>query len=85
MERQEIFDTLAKLIREKIAPNRQVEISVGVSLDELGLDSLDKVELVMMVEEEFSICLSDEAADSIKIVGDAVMVIHDALELQKNQ
>ena len=79
MERQEIFDRLSKLIREKIAPHRNVEVSMGVTLQELGLDSLDKVELIMMVEEEFSVCISDEAADAIKTMSDAVVVIQHAL------
>lgn len=79
MEQREIFDKLAKIIREKIAPNREVTISLGVTLDELGLDSLDRVELIMTVEEEFRICVSDEAADAIKTVADAVAVIQQAL------
>ena len=80
MERQEILERLSKLIREKIAPHRTFEVSAGVTLNELGLDSLDRVELIMMVEEEFSICISDEAADAIKTMGDAVVVIQHALE-----
>ena len=79
MEQQEVFDKLSTIIREKIAPNREIEISMGVTLDELGLDSLDRVELIMTVEEEFRICLSDESADAIKTVGDAVLMIQHAL------
>lgn len=79
MEQQEVFDKLSKIIREKIAPNRQIEITPGVTLDELGLDSLDRVELIMTVEEEFRICVSDEATDTIKTVADAMSVIQAAL------
>ncbi len=79
MNSQEIFDKLAKIVREKIAPNREVEISPGVTLDELGLDSLDRVELIMTIEEEFRICVTDEQADAVKTVGDAIKVIEQAL------
>lgn len=79
MEQQEVFDKLSKIIREKIAPNRQIEITPGVTLDELGLDSLDRVELIMTVEEEFRICVSDEVTDTIKTVADAMSVIQAAL------
>lgn len=80
MDQQEIFEKLATIIKEKIAPNRTVEISRGVTLDELGLDSLDRVELIMTVEEEFRICVSDEAGDGIKTVGDAILVIQQSFE-----
>jgi len=79
VEQQEVFARLVKIIREKIAPNRDIEISAGATLIELGLDSLDRVELIMTVEEEFRICISDEEADAIQTVSDAVTVIQKAL------
>nr|YP_010195772.1 acyl carrier protein [Crassiphycus birdiae]UAD83169.1 acyl carrier protein [Crassiphycus birdiae] len=42
---------------------------------DLGADSLDTVELVMALEEEFSIEIPDEVADSIKTLNDAVELI----------
>ena len=80
MDQQEIFEKLVTIIKEKIAPNRSIEVSRGVTLDELGLDSLDRVELVMTIEEEFRICVSDEAADRIKTVSDAILVIQQSFE-----
>ncbi len=51
-----------------------------ISLDshfiaDIGFDSLDIVEFVMQVEDEFNISVSDEDSESIKTVGDAVKVI----------
>jgi acyl carrier protein len=43
--------------------------------DDLGADSLDRVEIVMMIEEELGIDIPDEAAEKIITVGDAVMAI----------
>ncbi|MBI5543587.1 MAG: acyl carrier protein [Deltaproteobacteria bacterium] len=45
-------------------------------IDDLGADSLDIVELVMAMEEEFDVEIPDEQAESIKTVKDAVDYIH---------
>ena len=49
-----------------------MQVSTSSSFKELGLDSLDTVELVMELEEEFSIEVPDEDADSIHTVEAAV-------------
>ena len=46
-------------------------------VDDLGADSLDIVELVMALEEEFSIEIPDEDAEKITSVGDAVKYINE--------
>ena len=52
--------------------------------DDLGADSLDLVEVVMALEEEFEAPVPDEEAEKIKTVGDAVRVI-DAKLAEKQQ
>jgi len=51
--------------------------------DDLGADSLDTVELVMALEDKFDIEITDEMAEEINTVGDAVKFIDKAIE-QKN-
>ena len=46
-------------------------------IDDLGADSLDIVELVMAMEEEFDLEISDEQAEKIKSVGDAIKYISE--------
>ncbi len=46
-------------------------------IDDLGADSLDTVELVMALEEEFSIEIPDEDAEKITTVGDAVKYLQE--------
>jgi len=46
-------------------------------IEDLGADSLDVVELVMALEEEFDIEIPDEDAESILTVGDALKYIED--------
>jgi len=66
-------------VRETIADDLEVDVET-VTLkanltDDLGADSLDKVELVMALEEEFSISISDNDAGKLNTVGDVVKYI----------
>jgi acyl carrier protein len=45
-------------------------------IDDLGADSLDIVELVMAMEEEFEVEIPDEEAENIKTVGDAITYVN---------
>ena len=45
-------------------------------IDDLGADSLDIVELVMAMEEEFEVEIPDDEAENIKTVGDAINYIN---------
>jgi len=75
---------------EKSVERRVIEIIVeqlGVSeeevtmeasfIDDLGADSLDLVELIMAMEEEFGLEISDEDAEKIQTVQDVVNYIHE--------
>lgn len=60
----------------------QLQIPAGTmndsaTLDSLGADSLDRVELVMKLEELFNIEIDDAAADKFKTVEDVVVYIHN--------
>ncbi len=48
--------------------------------DDLGADSLDQVELVMVLEEEFNVTISDDDADKIATVQDAINYINEHAE-----
>jgi len=60
--------------KEKITPETSF-------VDDLGADSLDTVELVMELEEEFDINIPDDAAEKIQTVGQAIKFIDEAREL----
>lgn len=68
-------------VKEIVAEQLNVEMSeleLNKSfLNDLGADSLDIVELVMAMEEEFEIEIPDEDAEKIQTVGDAVKYITD--------
>jgi acyl carrier protein len=68
-------------VKEIIAEQLDVsldELKMEASfIDDLGADSLDIVELVMAMEEEFDIEISDDQAEKIRSVGDAVKYVQD--------
>ena len=49
-------------------------------IDDLGADSLDTVELVMAFEEEFDMEISDEDAEKLETVGDAIAYLDEHLD-----
>jgi len=73
--------SIEKRIKEIVAEQLGVDESqvTGESsfMDDLGADSLDTVELVMALEEEFEIEISDEDAEKIQTVQDAIDYITD--------
>lgn len=75
MVNQEIFDKVKEIIVKQLSVDAN-EIKADTSLtDDLGADSLDLVELVMTMEEEFGMEIPDEEAQKITTVGEAVNYI----------
>ena len=80
MTMEEIFKTMQDLIAEQFAIDDD-EISMESSfVDDLGADSVDLVELVMAMEEEFDIGeIDEEDLTSLKTVGDCVRYLNGKL------
>ncbi len=75
----DVFETVKEIVVEELAVDAD-EVTLEASfLDDLGADSLDIVEVVMAFEEEFDIEISDEDAEDIETVQDAVDYIEEAL------
>lgn len=73
------FEKLAKIIAEVLNVDAN-EITLDTTfVDELGADSLDVFQIIMGIEEEFDIEISNEEAEKIVSVGDAVEAIKSAL------
>jgi len=67
-----IKDEVIKIIKENLGLDEK-EITPNASfLNDLGADSLDTVELVMALEEKFDLEISDEEAEKITTVGEAI-------------
>ena len=77
MAKEEIFDKLKELVVDQLGVEED-EVTMEASMqDDLGADSLDLVDLVMSVEEEFGVKVVDEDLENIKTVGDIVNYIED--------
>ena len=81
MTAEEIFKTMQDLIAEQFAIEAE-EITLDSSfVDDLGADSVDLVELVMAMEEEFDIGeIDEEDLQSLKTVGDCVRYLSNHIE-----
>jgi acyl carrier protein len=72
-----VFDKVQKIVIEQLGVD-EADVKPEASFaNDLGADSLDTVELVMALEEEFGIEIPDDAAEGIATVQDAVDFIVD--------
>lgn len=77
MSSEEIFDKVKSIIVEQLGVV-EGDINLDSSfVDDLGADSLDVVELIMALEEEFDIEIPDEDAEKVVSVQDVVDYIKD--------
>ena len=70
-----VQDKITEIIVEQLGVKPEEVIPEASFVDDLGADSLDTVELVMALEEEFGIEIPDEDAEKIQTVGDAIKYI----------
>lgn len=71
------MDKIKKIIAEQLGVDESEITPESHFIDDLGADSLDTVELVMALEEEFGIEIPDEDAEKIQTVGDVAKYIDD--------
>ncbi|MDG4655903.1 acyl carrier protein [Ectobacillus antri] len=75
----DVLERVTKIIVDRLGVD-ETEVAPSASFKEdLGADSLDVVELVMQLEDEFEMEISDEDAEKIATVGDAVSYIESHL------
>lgn len=74
----EVLDRVKSIIVERLGVD-EAEVTLEASFkDDLGADSLDVVELVMELEDEFDLEISDEDAEKITTVGEVVNYVQQA-------
>ena len=78
-----VEDRVKEIIVEQLGVEATQVTEGAKFVEDLGADSLDTVELVMALEEEFSIEIPDEDAEKITTVGDASKYILDHAEAAK--
>lgn len=73
----DIFSKVKDIVVEQLGVDEEEVNEQASFIDDLGADSLDIVELVMALEEEFDLEIPDEDAEKIGTVGDAVSYIKE--------
>ena len=72
MSQEEVFEKVKKIIIEQLGAAEAIVTMEASFVDDLGADSLDIVELIMALEEEFEIEIPDADAEKVVTVGDVV-------------
>ncbi|OUM91532.1 MAG: acyl carrier protein [Caldibacillus debilis] len=75
----DILERVKKIIVDRLGVEESQVTPEATFKDDLGADSLDVVELVMEMEDEFGITVSDEDSEKIVTIGDAVEYIKSKL------
>ena len=70
-------DKIKQIIADQLGVKKEEVTDNAKFVDDLGADSLDTVELVMALEEEFGIEIPDEEAEKLATVGDALRYIDE--------
>ena len=76
----DIEGKVKKMICEQLDVSEEDVVLAASFVDDLGADSLDQVELIMAMEEEFNVSISDEEAEKIVTVQDAMDYVKKAME-----
>jgi len=77
MERDELLKKMKVIVADKLSISED-QVTEGASfIEDLGADSLDTVELVMALEDEFGLDIPDEEAEKLTTVGKAMDYILD--------
>ena len=74
----DVAERVKKIVIEHLGVDADKVVDNANFIEDLGADSLDTVELVMAFEEEFSVEIPDDAAESIVTEGDAVRFLEKA-------
>lgn len=74
-----IFETVRNIVAQQLGVEKKLVTLEANFASDLGADSLDTVELVMAIEEEFDIEIPDEDAEKIATLNQAVKFIEEAV------
>lgn len=72
----EVFEKIKNIVVDQLSVDEE-EVTMETSFEDLNADSLDVVELIMALEEEFGLEISDEDAEKLTTVGAAVNYVKE--------
>ncbi|RKX39635.1 MAG: acyl carrier protein [Thermotogae bacterium] len=84
MTKEELVDRVRELIAEKLSLEVEDITEESDLVEDLDADSLDLVDLIMAVEDEFGVSIADEDVEKIKTVGDIFKQLLQALNINQD-
>ena len=75
----EVFEKIRAIVANQLSVD-PASITAETRFEDLNADSLDVVEVIMALEDQFGIAIPDEAAEQIKNIGAAVDFINEAIK-----
>jgi acyl carrier protein len=75
-----VMERVTDIVADQLGADKEKITADTSFVNDLGADSLDTVELVMELEEEFDINIPDDAAEKIQTVGQAVKYIEEGMK-----
>lgn len=76
------FDKIKEIIVDQLGVEEDVVTAEASIQEDLGADSLDIVDLIQTIEDEYDLSIPDEAVEEIKTVGDIVSYIEKNVEAE---
>lgn len=73
--RADVADRVKEIITEQLGVEASHVVDNAAIVEDLGADSLEVAQIVMLIEDEFGIDIPDNAADAVVTVGDAIYVV----------
>ena len=80
MTNDELFNSIKRMIVDQLGVDEDTITEDSSFVDDLNADSLDMVELVMAMEQEFDIEIPDDVAEKVATVKDAVEYVQNLME-----
>ncbi|EOA32434.1 hypothetical protein CARUB_v10015708mg, partial [Capsella rubella] len=81
--KQETVDKVSEIVKKQLSLANDQKVTAATKFAELGADSLDTVEIVMGLEEEFNIQMAEEKAQKITTVEQAAELIEELMQEKK--
>lgn len=72
-----VFEKVRDILCEQLEQNADAVTMESLVMEDLGADSLDVVDIVMSIEDEFEIEVPDEVIENVKTVGDIVKFVEE--------
>jgi len=85
MKKEELLARLKEIIIDRLDVEEVQIVPEASFVEDLGADSLDIVELIMGIEEEFDIEIPDEDAEKLTTVGEAMNYTFSKLDVEENK